>query len=144
MNRFYQRIIIRTWGFIYYEGIVLVGVSFRDQKGLPVKSKKERYKNNWGDVTLESTSTSLVCGTDTGTSSGWLPVGGPIKGFYIVKNGEDLDYDYISDFGVYVEDPCQAVDNTTQKIGLNPTHTSIKDLRYHAGTNSPFWLAKVC
>ena len=85
-----------------------------------------------------------MCGTDTGTSSGWLPVGGPIKGFYIVKNGEDNSYDYISDFGVYVEDPCQAVDKTTQKIGLNPTHTSIKDLRYHAGTNSPFWLAKVC
>ena len=44
-------------------------------------------------------------------SSGWMPVGGPIKGFYIVKNGEDAAYDYISDFGVYVEDPCQAVDD---------------------------------
>jgi len=42
-----------------------------------------------------------------------MPVGGPIKGFYIVKNGEDMDYDYISDFGVDVKDPCQAVDNTT-------------------------------
>jgi hypothetical protein len=35
-----------------------------------------------------------------------MPVGGPIKGFYIVKNREDEVYDYISDFGVYVEDPC--------------------------------------
>jgi len=46
-------------------------------------------------------------------SSGWMPVGGPIKGSYIVKNGEDSYYDFISDFGVYVEDPCQAVDNST-------------------------------
>jgi hypothetical protein len=73
-----------------------------------------------------------------------MPIGGPIKGFYIVKNGEDNRYDYISDFGVFVEDPCQAVDNTTQKIGLNPTHTSIKDLKHHKGTDSPFWLTKVC
>jgi hypothetical protein len=73
-----------------------------------------------------------------------MPVGGPIKGSYIVKNGEDSYYDFISDFGVYVEDPCQAVDNTTQKIGLKPTHTSIKDLKYHAGTDSQFWLPHVC
>ena len=73
-----------------------------------------------------------------------MPVGGPIKDFYLIKSGEDSSQDYISDFGVYVRDPCQAVDNTTQKIGLNPTHTSIKDLKYHDGTDSPFWLAKVC
>ena len=48
------------------------------------------------------TTPSLVCGTETDTSSGWMPIGGPIKGFYIVKNAEDGYYDYISDFGVYV------------------------------------------
>jgi len=85
-----------------------------------------------------------VCGIDTDIPSGWITVGGPIKGFYMVTNGEDAFYEYISDFGVFVEDPCQAVDNTTQKIGLNPTHTSIKDLKYHAGTDSLFWLANVC
>jgi len=60
----------------------------------------ERYKR-WSETPFES-NTSLVCGTETGTSSGWMPVGGPIKGFYIVKNGSDTLYDYISDFGVYV------------------------------------------
>ena len=73
-----------------------------------------------------------------------MPVGGPIKGSYIVKNGADYEYDYISDFGVYVEDPCQAVNDTTQNIDLDPTHTSVKDLKYHDGTDSPFWLAHVC
>jgi hypothetical protein len=46
MNRFYQSIEIkRTEDNIKYQGIVFVGVSFRDQKGLAVKSKKERYRN---------------------------------------------------------------------------------------------------
>jgi hypothetical protein len=85
-----------------------------------------------------------VCGRDADNSTGWVPIGGPIKGFFIVKNGEDYLSDYLSDFGVYVEDPCQAIDNVTQKIGINPTHTSIKDLKYHKGTDSPFWLTKVC
>jgi len=143
MNRFYQRIDIRTkLDTIYFEGIVFTGVSFRDRSGFTVKSKKEHYIDR--GYNLESTSTSLVCGKDTGTSSGWIPLGGPVKGSYMVKNGQDFEYDYISDFGVYVEDPCQAVDNTTQKVSLNPTHTSIKDLKYHAGTDSPFWLAKTC
>jgi len=52
-----------------------------------------------------------VCGRDTDTSSGWIPVGGPIKGFFMVKNGQYKEFDYISDFGMYVEDPCQAVDD---------------------------------
>ena len=72
-----------------------------------------------------------------------MPIGGPIKGFYLSKVGYDDYHDYISDFGVYVEDPCQAVDST-QKISLNPKHTSVKDLKYHAGTDSLFWLNKVC
>ena len=33
-------------------------------------------------------------------------VGGPIKGSYAIKNGEDPINDYISDFGMRVEDPC--------------------------------------
>ena len=60
---------------------------------------------------LLSTSPSLVCGSKTDTSSGWIPFGGPIKGFFLVKNGEDRKHDYLSEFGAYVEDPCQAVDD---------------------------------
>jgi len=51
MNRFYQSVDISyrdtTWDGQYdssYHGSVLVGVSFRDQKGLIVKSNKERFK----------------------------------------------------------------------------------------------------
>ena len=47
----------------------------------------------------------------TDESSGWILVGGPIKGSYVIKNGEAGAYDYVSDFGMYVNDPCQAVDN---------------------------------
>jgi hypothetical protein len=48
-----------------------------------------------------------------------MHVGGPIKGSYIIKNGEDEWEDYISDFGVYVDDPCQAVDDK-ENIYSNP------------------------
>ena len=51
MSRFYQSVDIsykdKTWGGEYdseYHGSVLVGVSFRDQKGLIVKSNKERFQ----------------------------------------------------------------------------------------------------
>ena len=84
-----------------------------------------------------------MCGTQTDTSYGWVPVGGPIKGFYAVKDGETSFYDYISDFGVYVEDPCQAVDNM-MNIYSHPQNKTVKDLKYHNGTDSPFWLAKIC
>ena len=84
-----------------------------------------------------------VCGTETETSSGWIPVGGPIKGSYAVKNGTDKVYDYISDFGFYVEDPCQAFDNKLN-INLNPTNRTVKDLKYHDGTDSQFWLTHIC
>ena len=68
-----------------------------------------------------------MCGTKTETSSGWIHVGGPIKGSYAVKNGTDDQRDYISDFGFYVEDPCQAFNNNLN-INLNPTNRTIKDL----------------
>jgi hypothetical protein len=84
-----------------------------------------------------------VCGTETETSSGWIPVGGPIKGSYAVKNDQDYDYDYISDFGFYVEDPCQAFDNNLD-INLNPTNRTVKDLKYHEGTDRQFWLTNKC
>ena len=70
-----------------------------------------------------------------------MSLGGPIKGSYVIKNGEDDKYDYISDFGMYVEDPCQAIDNK-MKIDLNPTRTTVKDLKYHEGTESSFWLTQ--
>jgi len=91
-----------------YHGTVFVGISFRDQKGITVTSNKKLYKKDIiGNIYLEPTSPSLsVCGTETETSSGWITVGGPIKGSYAVKNGTDDAYDYISDFGFYVEDPC--------------------------------------
>jgi hypothetical protein len=38
---------------------------------------------------LKKTATSLVCGTETNTPSEWMPIEGPIKGSYAVKNGED-------------------------------------------------------
>jgi len=95
---------------INYEGIVFAGVSFIDLNGLAVKITRKRYKKSWKS-TLESTSPSSVFGKETDKSSGWIHIVGPIKGFYVIKNGEDYRYDYISDFGLYVEDPCQAVDD---------------------------------
>jgi len=84
-----------------------------------------------------------VCGNEAGNSFGWIPIGGPIKGSYAVKDGEDGLNDYISDFGLFVEDPCQAVDNI-KNIDLSPTQMSVKDLKFHECTNSTFWLTKIC
>jgi hypothetical protein len=95
MNRFYLKIYLwsKKLDVIYYDGTVFTGVSFRDQKGLVVKISKQSYYAEWGNFQknyiLESTLTSLVCGRETDTSFGWMPVGGPIKGFYVVKNGAD-------------------------------------------------------
>ena len=74
-----------------------------------------------------SNETSDVCGLETEKSSGWISVVGPIKGSYAIKDGEDGSYEYISDFGLLVEDPCQAYDNHLN-INLNPRQTTVKDL----------------
>ena len=76
-----------------------------------------------------------MCGTETSTSSGWMHVVGPIKGSYVVKDGQDNTFDYISDFGLSVQDPCQAFDNKLN-INLNPANRTVKDLKYHDGTDS--------
>jgi len=84
-----------------------------------------------------------VCGTETETSSGWIPVSGPIKGSYVLKNGADDRYDYVSDFGFYVEDPCQVFDNK-MNIYSSFYYKTVKDLKYHDGTDSQFWLTNIC
>jgi hypothetical protein len=73
-------------------------------------------------------------------------MGGPIKGSYAINyipRLKDNYQDYISNFGVYVEDPCQATDNK-RKITLTPGYTTSRDLKYHEGTDSQFWLRTVC
>jgi len=36
------------------------------------------------------------------------------------------------------------VDIITQKISLDPKHVSVKDLKYHEGADSQYWLPNVC
>ena len=84
MKLFYQSINISKDGN-GHKGIVFVGISFRDQKGQTVKSNEKRFSWHGG---LKSISESLdVCGTETGTSSGWIPIVGPIKGAFVAKSG---------------------------------------------------------
>jgi len=166
MNRFYHSVKIFD-GYKKNEGNIFVGVSFKDQKDITVSSNKKLYvanresDNEFTEFILESTTTSLECGAETEDESGWITVGGPecgyeteiesgwitvggpIKGFYAVKDGQDINYDYISDFGFYVEDPCQIFVNQLN-INLNPTNRTVKDLKYHIGTDSQFWLSTVC
>ena len=87
---------------------------------------------------------SDVCGKYGDSASGWISVVGPIKGSYAIDGGSfDPINQYISDFGVRVEDPCQTVDNKLN-INLAPSKTTVKDLKYQNGTDSQFWLPKVC
>jgi len=90
-----------------------------------------------------SNETSDVCGVSSDISSEWIFLGGPIKGSYVIKSNDDRQYDYTSDFGMRVGDPCQIIDDTLN-INLNPRKTTSKDLRYHDGTDSHFWLSSVC
>ena len=103
---------------------------------------KFRTETLEGAIIIE-TNTGSVGGNETDATSGWIILGGPIKGSYYIKNGEDRAQDYVSDFGMRVEDPCQAVDNKLN-INLNPTSTTVKDLKYHNGADSHYWLSKVC
>ena len=135
MKRFYKNVKINY----RYEGTLFSGVSFIDHEYHKVKTKKELF---YKDQSM-SNETSDVCGTQGDSSSEWIFVGGPIKGSYVVKDGEDLRNDFITDFGVYVEDPCQAADNK-RSINLNPASTTVKDLKHHNGTESQFWLPNVC
>ena len=87
---------------------------------------------------------SDVCGIQSEMQSEWVSVGGPIKGSYaLLYQKNSKVYDYIQDFGMRVEDPCQAIDNKLS-INMTPSYTTVKDLKYHKGTDSQFWLAKVC
>ena len=63
---------------------------------------------------------SKVCGIETVISSEWISIGGPIKGSYAIKNGQDSYQDYISDFGMIVADPCKIIDDKLN-IKLTPT-----------------------
>jgi len=121
--------------------MVFVGVSFIDNIGNKIKSEKQNVQNYPRRSTL--TKSLDVFGTETTSFSGWMPVVGPVKGSYLVKIGTDDSYDYISDFGLYVQDPCQAFDNKLT-INLNPTNRTVKDLKYHDGTDSQFWLPTIC
>ena len=104
MKRFYKNIHISYSGPysavpVEYHGGVFAGVQLKDHNGQIVKSKKEILK--WSGE-LKSTEPSEVCGIETDESSGWISLGGPIKGSYALKNGEDRFNDYISDFGMRV------------------------------------------
>jgi len=113
MKRFYQSVNIDYENTFddgltrEYHGKVFAGVSFRNSAGIRIMCKKEiYYVFGVGKTDLESESKSKVCGTKTNESTEWIPIVGPIKGSYVVKNGQDYEYDYISDFGLQVQDPC--------------------------------------
>ena len=86
-----------------------------------------------------STGDSDVCGTKTSTESEWISVKGPVKGSYAIIYATDALYNYVSDFGMRVEDPCKAQDDDLY-INLTPGNTTEKDLKYYQGTNSSFWI----
>ena len=88
-----------------------------------------------------SSEISSVFGTETLFSSEWISLGGPVKGSFVIKNGVGTYNDYISDFGMSVEDPCQAIDNS---LNINFASATVKDLKYHTGSNSQFWIPEVC
>ena len=60
------------------------------------------------DGRVDKTGDSDVCGTKTSIESEWISVKGPVKGSYAIINTTDTYYDYVSDFGMRVDDPCKA------------------------------------
>ena len=67
----------------------------------------------------------------------WISIGGPVKGSIWASNGSTG----FRTLGLRVDDPCKAVDNL-ERISMKTSHTAYRDLRYHDGTNSTFWLQK--
>ena len=84
MKLFYQSIHI-SLDDNGYKGIVFVGISFRDQKGQTVKSNLKGF--HYSGLLIYTQESLDVCGTETETSSGWIPIVGSIKGAFVVKNG---------------------------------------------------------
>ena len=81
-----------------------------------------------------------MCGTKNNEErSFWVTVGGPIKGSFAITYRSDLLNNFVSDIGVRVDDPCKAHDDNTH-IQLSPAKTAVKDLKFHDGTDSEFWL----
>ena len=87
MKRFYQDIDIRDFDGNSFNGNVFVGVQFKDHEGGTVKSIKQHfYKDIWWDDEFQTmpTEESNICGIETDAQSGWIVLGGPIKGSYAV------------------------------------------------------------
>jgi len=149
MRLFYKNIVLpNKYGKTYNIGNVFAGVKFKDHESRTLQAEREHFQRESTDVEFSSVSiaTSDSCGIETDTFSEWISVGGPIKGSFAITYKPvilDAIQDYISNFGVYVEDPCQAIDNN-RKITLTPGYLTSRDLKYHEGTNSTFWLRTVC
>jgi hypothetical protein len=85
-----------------------------------------------------------VCGTkNTEEKSTWKNIGGPLKGSYAVISAKNDYNEFVSDFGMRVADPCKAHDDS-KNIDLTPESTTIKDLKFHEGTDSKLWLRHEC
>ena len=62
-----------------------------------------------------------------------------------MDDNADRHYEYISEFGMRVDDPCQAIDNDVESNKtsiVRPGRTTVKDLKYYQGTDSTFWLPR--
>lgn len=86
---------------------------------------------------------SAVCGTDGQDASPWISLGGPVKGSYLIVDGKDAGSEYVSDFGLRVDDPCKAHDDA-KNIIFTADKTIAKDLKFHEGTDSDYWLRHEC
>ena len=85
-----------------------------------------------------------MCGTKNNEErASWVTVGGPVKGSFAITDSIDYFNYFVSDIGVRVDDPCKAHDDNID-IQLTPAKTAVKDLKFHDGTDSVFWLRHEC
>ena len=109
--------------FEEYSGRVFTGIQFKDHENQLISFKCTTEE----EVKYQSD----VCGTKNNEhESTWLTIGGPLKGNYAVINFTDTATEYVSDYGMRVDDPCKAHDDT-KYIYLTSDQTTVKDLKFH-------------
>ena len=114
---------------------LFVGFELKDNHGKPISSKKTYYKER---VLFDTTNSNIV-GTASSFKSPEISIGGPVKGSYAVIQYATHYYEYVREWGFRVEDPCKTPFNGTT---FYVTKTHERDLQYHTGTDSAYWLTQ--
>jgi len=113
MKLFYQDVKVEKQTQNYtYEGRVFTGIQFKDNSNQNVMCYYKRHFRETNEITQEFPSQVCGNGIESRGASPWISLGGPVKGSYLIIDTTDKTIEYVLDFGLRVDDPCKAHDDT--------------------------------